>query len=379
MNPILHVKKAFRKNAGKAALLFATALLHVNSINAQGIYNFYGTAKQGGPDGYGTIFRTGATGTNLQVRYTFPSSAPGNGPTGGLTAYNGKLYGVTGIGGANTVGTLFEFDTATHAYSKKADFDDATTGSYPHGGLVLYNNKLYGTTSSGGANGYGVLFEYNPATATLTNLADFDNANTGGFPQGAPIVYNSKLYGTASGGGANSDGTIYAYDFSTSTLSAVADFSSGTTGSSPRSDLIVYSSKLYGTASDGGSNGYGNLFAFDPSTSGLTDIADFDFTTNGAYPYGGLAEDNGIFYGLSSDGGSNYAGTLYEFDPSTGTLSNDADLDYSTVGGNAQDAPTLFNGKLYALVYSGGASYSGTLIEYNPATATLSNLGDFDY
>ena len=328
-----------RKRIGKLLLQCALSAAGLTCADAQGIYNFYGTTGQGGPNGSGTIFRTSATGTNLQAQYTFPSDAPGINPTAGLTAYNGKLYGLATYGGVNGNGVLFEFDTATHAYVKKADFNDATTGSGPYGGLLLYNNKLYGTTTSGGTNGYGVLFKYDPATATLSNIAEFDYTNTGAYPQGAPVAYGGNLYGTAYSGGANGDGVIYEYDFSTDTLLVVADFSSGTTGAAPQSDLIVYNSKLYGTASQGGANNYGNLFEFDPGSASLTNIADFDYTL-GAYPIGSLVEDSGILYGLSSGGGSNSAGTLYQYDPSTDTLSNIADLDYSTVGGGALSALT---------------------------------------
>lgn len=379
MNPHFLFSQLYRKAANK--LLLASALLLSTGTltsSAQGIYNFYGTTKQGGPNDYGTIFKTGSNGTNAEVQFTFPTNAPGNGPTGGLTEYNGKLYGLTGSGGVNSNGVLFEFDPATSAYSKKADFNDAMTGSYPHGGLLLYNSKLYGTTSSGGAYGYGVLFEYDPATGALTNMADFDYSTVGAYPQGKPVVSGGKLYGTASSGGTNSSGLIYEYDFSTGVLSDAVDFNSTTTGSNPQSDLIVYNSKLYGTASAGGANAYGNLFEFDPSTASLTNIADFSYS-DGAYPVGGLVEYNSVFYGVTSDGGNNFGGTIYEFDPSTGTLTKDADLDYSTVGGGGLNALTVYNSKLYSLVNNGGATYSGTLIEYDPATAMLSNAGDFDY
>ena len=36
------------------------------------------------------------------------------------------------------------------------------------------DGKLYGMTSHGGSNGYGVIFSFDPSTSTYTKLKDFD-------------------------------------------------------------------------------------------------------------------------------------------------------------------------------------------------------------
>ena len=57
--------------------------------------------------------------------------------------------------------------------------------------------------------------------------------------------------------------------------------------------------KLYGMTTDGGSNGHGVIFSFDPSTSIYTKLKDFD-GLNGCGPYGSLMQaSDGKLYGMT--------------------------------------------------------------------------------
>jgi len=48
------------------------------------------------------------------------------------------------------------------------DFD-SINGSFPQSQqLLLYNNKLYGTSAYGGIDNKGLIFEFDPATAIFT-------------------------------------------------------------------------------------------------------------------------------------------------------------------------------------------------------------------
>ena len=69
----------------------------------------------------------------------------GDSPSGSLIqASDGKLYGMTEIGGANALGVLFQYDPATAGYTKKIDFGVAAN---PFGSLVqATDGKLYGMT-----------------------------------------------------------------------------------------------------------------------------------------------------------------------------------------------------------------------------------------
>lgn len=76
---------------------------------------------------------------------------------------------------------------------------DATDGVVPYGGLTLgRDGRFYGTTFNGGANSNGTIFQMTP-DGILKTLHDF-NLTDDGFPQAPPIqsLYGD-FYGTASG------------------------------------------------------------------------------------------------------------------------------------------------------------------------------------
>lgn len=68
--------------------------------------NFYGTAMNGGANGWGTVFKITPTGS-LTTLHSFDHT-DGAAPDGGVVqAPNGLFYGTAGIGGANQYGTVF--------------------------------------------------------------------------------------------------------------------------------------------------------------------------------------------------------------------------------------------------------------------------------
>src|ERR1022692_2667495 len=104
----------------------------------------------------------------------------GAGPLARLVqATNGDLYGITMFGGADLYGpyggTVFKITpsgTLTTLYSFCAQ-KLCTDGESPDAGLVqATNGDLYGTTTYGGANGWGVVFRITPS-GTLTTLYSF--------------------------------------------------------------------------------------------------------------------------------------------------------------------------------------------------------------
>src|SRR5215204_911709 len=127
------------------------------SIQAQ---TLYGTTSRGGQEGGGTINKFLPATNQLQVVKSFESSiffSPIY--TKFVEASNGKLYGVTPSAGSSGYGygLIFSFDPATATYSTLKYFD-YTDGGYPTGGLIeASDGKLYGMTSSGGSNNSGVI------------------------------------------------------------------------------------------------------------------------------------------------------------------------------------------------------------------------------
>ncbi len=72
---------------------------------------------------------------------------------------------------------------------------------------------------------------------------------------------------------------------------------------------------LYGTTYGAGANGFGTVFVVTPSGSSYTDLVQFDGTTNGKFPFGGLTRVGADFYGTTQNGGTFGFGTLFRFTP----------------------------------------------------------------
>jgi uncharacterized repeat protein (TIGR03803 family) len=147
--------------------------------------NIYGTTRAGGKVGDGTVFKLTLTtkGTYTQsILYSFGSN--GTTPYGGVVFDPaGNLYGTTRFGGANDTGVVYELNlTGTGAYSERVrEPFTGENGAAPYDTLLYNQGYLYGTTFSGGADGYGTVFVVNPnASATTTTVASSTNPATEG-------------------------------------------------------------------------------------------------------------------------------------------------------------------------------------------------------
>ena len=103
-----------------------------------------------------------------RVLHRFTGGADGWGPLSGpLTAVGDTLYGTTTNGGGSACsgygcGTIFKITTNGRGYKVLYRFTGVLDGARPYSGLTLVNGVFYGTTSIGGANNYGTVFEYTP-------------------------------------------------------------------------------------------------------------------------------------------------------------------------------------------------------------------------
>lgn len=362
-------------------LLVSLLTIKKNVLHAQGA--LWGMTQNGGTHGLGVIFKTNADGTGYTVASNFTTTYPG-----GDTRYtrlaktpNGKLYGVTAAGGVYDKGVIFEYDPTTSVYTRKFDFSD-NTGALPTGSLTYASNgKLYGMTNASGPLGYGTLFEYDPATNVFTKKIDFTYAN--GYRANGSLIQasNGNLYGVTSQGGSSGGGVLFEYNPVTNVLTKKVDFTGTTTGKTPNGDLTeAPSGKLYGLTVEGGANGAGTLFEFDITaftTNPITGEKTYGVFTKkidlvaaiGSAPYGSLTNANQKLYGLTSAGGANGGGVLFEYDPSSNTYTVKNHLPYG-----AKPSGSLLlasNGKLYGMTNSDGTFGYGTIFEYNPASGTF--------
>ncbi len=70
----------------------------------------------------------------------------------------------------------------------------------------------------------------------------------------------------------------------------------------------------YGITHQGGANNLGTIFAFDWATGSITLQGSFN-GSNGAYPYAALTPaGNGLYYGTTAFGGANGNGAIFAFD-----------------------------------------------------------------
>lgn len=136
----------------------------------------YGTTLAGGKGGpntscpsyCGTVFSATATGEE-HVIYAF-SGGPGDGmnPEASLTYDEGNLYGTTFNGGPESASNGEEgFGTAFKvSYSGQEQvlhfFQGSPDGESPTAALTVLGSALYGTTTAGGAQGWGSAFTVAP-------------------------------------------------------------------------------------------------------------------------------------------------------------------------------------------------------------------------
>lgn len=127
----------------------------------------------------GTVFMLSSSGGNwtFSLLYTLPLNGWDGGPESSLAMDgSGNLYGTTIQGGCvgscsdrwsdvGQSGSAFELklESGGWTYISLHDFTGGADGGEAWGGLTLGpHNSIYGTTWTGGAYGYGVIFEITP-------------------------------------------------------------------------------------------------------------------------------------------------------------------------------------------------------------------------
>jgi len=300
-----------------------------------------------------TLFSfAGEAAVTETVLHGFQGGADGLSAQGSLIMdSSGAFYGVTQSGGSANAGIVFKLTappsgTGTWTEEVLHDFAvDGVDGTFPAAGLIMdASGALYGTTTSGGTIGAGIVFKLTPPTNgattwTETVLHSFKGGNDGGVPQARLLADASgALYGTTTqGGGTEPFGTVFKltppaagttswtekilHSFS---LSGSATVGPGADGIMPQADLIMDSKgALYGTTSQGGAGGVGIAFKLTPSATGATTWTEtilyaFQGGTDGSNPAAGLLMDaTGALYGTTVSGGDFDQGEVFKLIPPT--------------------------------------------------------------
>jgi uncharacterized repeat protein (TIGR03803 family) len=350
--------------------------LIAHKTNGQG--QLWGATTYGGDGDIGIIYKLNSDGSgySIQKSLTGDPNSPGSSPRNDLVqAANGKLYGTTIEGGANNQGVLFEYDPTNNTFLKIFDFSSAASGANPVWGLTLASNgKLYGTTNRGGSSDKGVLFEFDPISKNFSKKIDFSSSLTGYKPSGSlTLASNGRLYGMMENDGTFFNGLIFEYNTITNVFTKkVSDLYIAVGGAGPQGSLKEASGgKFYGLTSGGGLNGLGVIFEFDIASGNIVKKFDFNLSTEGQYPTGGLTlADNGKLYGMAY-GGTKDKGVLFEFEPINSVYSKRVDFGDGNNSSNPQYNNLVLgrNGKIYGMTNYGNNNL-GDIFEFDPITGS---------
>jgi uncharacterized repeat protein (TIGR03803 family) len=302
----------------------------------------------------------------------------GSGPAASLVqGFDGGLYGTTATGGASGLygGTVFRI---TPGGDLKTVYNFCTAagcdvGENPAPGLILgRDGNFYGTTIYGG----GTVFIVTP-TGVATSLAGFGGDDITAFPWGLVQGTDGTLYGTTAFVGDYGAGSVYQIPsrFGETTLYSFCGnpdvCTNSANGADPWAGLVEAEGMLYGTTQASALDRPGTVFAISPEGA-LTTLHTFDWN-DGGFPEAALVRGaNGNLYGTTSGfgGGLNCGpiacGTVFEITPEgiLSTLYNFCTLTNCTDGSNPTAALVQgTDGNIYGTTVVGGAYGYGTIFQ----------------
>jgi uncharacterized repeat protein (TIGR03803 family) len=345
---------------------------------------------------------TNARALSDALLYSFGAPPDAEFPVAGLLAgKKGEYYG-TSYGGSAGDGTVYEITTAGKERVLH-NFQGMPDGANPASTLIMdKEGTIYGTTPQGGNgggsscayyNGCGTVFKLTPDKRGWTEsvLYNFQGGaqDDGAFPGGGLLMTQSgALLGTTEGGGAiKGHGTLFELTPSGSTYreTILHAFAGVPDGDGPDDALVSDSTgNLYGTTVSGGirfgcrrSKGCGTVFKLTAtgSTYAYSVIYRFKGTgMDGVRPLSSvLPGPNGVLYGLTSEGGALYYGTVFELVRKGSHYRETVLHSFGGQGDGAvpQDVPGLIadrSGNLYGTTAAGGASGRyGTVFKLAPS------------
>ena len=312
------------------------------------------------------------------VLYSFGGSSAsppdGAGPEDSLIqGADGNLYGNTGLGGTNNTGTVFKLtlagvETVLYSFGSSASGDAIN----PYASLILgSDSNLYCTSGAGGASSDGTMFEVTPAGAETVMYSFTGGSSDGSRPNGPIQGSDTNFYGTTPSGGTHGVGTVYQVT-PAGTETVLYSFGSiANDGSEPLARLVQASDgNFYGTTSAGGANGAGTVFKITPA--GVeTVLYSFGGASDGTAPEASLIQgSDGNLYSTTTNGGSYNLGTVFQI-----TTAGVESVLYS-FGTNALDGTNPFarlfqgsDGNLWGTTPVGGANGLGVVFKLTLAGA----------
>ena len=257
--------------------------------------------------------------------------------------------------------------SVAQTYSVLYNFGSASgDGIDPSGTLARDSaGNLFGVTQVGGTNAVGTIFKLDSSN-TETILYNFNLTPDAMLPLYGVIRNNSgTIYGPAEGGrygSGNGDGVLFKLS-ATHKEAVLHSFGNGKDGLIPSGGLVEdKNGNVYGVTLEGGTHGAGTIFKVTPA--GKETIL-YNFGNAAGTPEGSLLLDqHGNLFGTTVEGGTNGFGTVFEFSAAGKfhVIYNFCTQVHCTDGGQtatgvAQDSA----GNLYGTTVNGGAFGQGTV------------------
>src|SRR5215471_4093951 len=309
-------------------------------------------------------------GISLQAQqfttiYSFSNTPDGGAlDSGVLLDPAGNIYGTTTIGGANGCGAVYEIDSKGNEQILHSFTECSNTTASPDSSLIRdQSGNLYVTAYGAGPSFLGNVFKID-ASGNYQPIYDFLPTHDGRHPY-AGLVQDSagNLYGATRRGGSKNVGIVFKID-AAGVETVLHDFTGGADGAIPFGTPIRDSNgNLYGTTSRGGMGfGFGTIYKID-ATGQFTTLHTFAGGAQGDRPLAGLVRDSaGNLFGTCFEGGSYNAGTVFMFS-ATGVFRMLHEFNVFD-GENPQGALTMDDsGILYGTTNVGGLGHWGTVFK----------------
>jgi len=287
--------------------------------------NLWGVTQFGGKDDAGTIYRLQPDGRVHIVHMFGKDRRGGRAPVAALTlASDGLLYGTTQEGGPNGFGTVFRLESdASVTILWGMSVGGPVTPTAPL--LQASDGLLYGTSVEGGSAGLGTLFSLAPDGTGQRVLVSFTGTDGLG-PRGGMIeASDGLLYGATNKGGKFNCGAVYRLARDGSGYTVIHSFTTRHQEAfNPFGELLETSPGVFlGTSTQGGHRGEGTVYQV-LSSGKFTSVYEFTARRRAGYIDGStpattltLAGDGSVI-GVTQSGGAAGDGTIFRMRPRQG-------------------------------------------------------------
>ena len=320
-----------------------------------------------------------------KIFHTFSYLIKGKQPTDELFSIsNGKIIGTTYQGGKYNEGALFQLDVSGNLpkITELRQFG-GPTDKFPRPDVLIKgsNSRIYGASSQGGANNFGMLFRL-VATSITPYYSILHSLTEGGGIDSLVQAANGRLYGIFKG--RFTEPHQYGAIFQLNTASAPAAYQF--LHSFTAADSILTGN--IGLGFDG------NIY----SKAGFGDINfKLDLSTKPAPAYSTLSAPNlvldltkgsdGKYYGVSQTGGRNNTGMIFQIDNSSGIPKTNILHSFNNISGRIPDSTLIEGspGKFYGTIKSAflnttdyGIAYELDTSGNNPIYRVIHKFSKYD-